>query len=302
MTERPGAEFSFKEVVVATDFSEVARAATAWAVEIARAHGARLTLAHAVRLPAPFPDYLGSKSDFTSNLREAARAKLEEEVSRLETDGCEVETRLLVGAASESVLETAEELSADLVVIGTRGLSGLPHLLLGSTAERVVQNARCPVLTTHGGGQKPGRVRSILVPTDFSADARMAACAARDLLQFEEEARLLLLNAYQLPIEYTAYGTAPVSPAFLEEARVRAEADLEELASRLRREGLAVQALAREGYPSQTILATAEAEEVDLIAMGTHGRSGMAHLLWGSTAERVVQHAPCPVLTVRRQE
>ncbi|MES1211817.1 MAG: universal stress protein, partial [Acidobacteriota bacterium] len=81
---------------------------------------------------------------------------------------------------------------------------------------------------------------------------------------------------------------------------LEAERRLQEKAEALEREGLTVDWVAREGDPAAVIAHEAEARNADLIAIGTHGRSGLMHLLLGSTAERVVQHAPCPVMTVRR--
>lgn len=293
--------YEFKRIVAATDFSDTAAVGVDLAVQIARDHGAHLTLVHAVQLPSPRPDYDSAGSDFGTELQAAAREQLTVVAGEVDADGLELHTRLLVGQASRAILEVAHELQADLIVLGTRGLSGLRHLFLGSTAERVVQHAECPVLTTHGeGGEGPRRIRTILVPTDFDDNAREAVVAARELLRPEEAARLVLLHAYHLPIEYTAYGTAPISPAFLEESRIRAEADLKELADSLDLEGVGVETQATAGYAVETILSAAEAHEVDLIAMGTSGRTGAAHLFLGSTAERVVQRAGCPVLTLRR--
>lgn len=296
---------SFRKIVVATDFSDTATAGVGWAVEIARAHDAHLTLVHAVDLAPPRPDYLPADADYGARLQEAARERLETAAAGIDSSGIQqVHTRLLVGQPVEAILEVVDEIQAELVVLGTRGLSGLKHLLLGSTAERVVQHARCPVLTAHAGHGAPRKISSILVPTDFDGNAMQAAEAARDLLRphLGEGARLVLLHAYHLPIEYTAYGTVPISPAFLEEARLRAQADLDEQAARVRSEGLEVETVAVAGYPVESIVAAAEDQGADLIAMGTAGRTGAAHLFLGSTAERVVQRAPCPVLTLRKPE
>jgi nucleotide-binding universal stress UspA family protein len=302
--DTPGTH-SFRKIVVATDFSEAAAAGVGWAVEIARAHGAHLTLVHAIDLAPPRPDYLPAEGGYGARLQEAARERLEAAAAGIDASGIEqVHTRLLAGQPVESILEVVDEIQAELVVLGTRGLSGLKHLLLGSTAARVVQHARCPVLTAHGGHGAPRQISTILVPTDFDGNAMLAAEAARDLLRprLGEGARLVLLHAYHLPVEYTAYGTVPISPAFLEEARMRAQADLEEQAARVRSEGLEVETVAVAGYPVESILAAAEGQGADLIAMGTAGRTGAAHLFLGSTAERVVQRAPCPVLTLRKPE
>ncbi len=207
-----------------------------------------------------------------------------------------------IGTGAAALLESTEKLAADLIVVGTRGRTGLDHLLLGSTAERVVQRAPCPVLAVHPN-QRPRPIRTLLLPTDFSRDSERTAERARNLLHCEpKEVRLILLHAYFLPVEFTAYGPIPTSPGYLQDVAGEAERRLLEAMEPLQAEGYRVETLAREGYPPEVIVGEARRLHADLIAMATHGRSGLEHLMLGSTAERVVQRAPCPVLTVRRQE
>lgn len=291
-------------VMIATDFSDTAAAATAWGTEIATAHDGRVLLVHALHAQGPMSDYLPVTADLGEELRNAARERLDSEAASLRERGVEVDVQLEIGLPSESILRVAEETSPDLLVVGTRGLSGFRHLLLGSTAERVVQRAPCPVLTVHPEDRDEHRpIRSILVPTDFSEDARRAATTGQRLLShLEEGAELTLLHAYHLPVEYTAYGTIPTGLSFREDVITMAEQQLAETAAELEREGLTVNTAAREGYPPEVIVSVAEEIDADLVVMGTHGRTGLQHLLLGSNAERVVQHAPCPVLTVRHPD
>lgn len=293
-----------RNLLVATDFSETAEAAADWAVEIASARGRRVHLMHVLTLPPPRPHYAPAPPDLQNALRNAATQQLEAEAKRLSGRGVEIETILEVGIPSQTLVRMAEELDTALLVIGTRGLTGLSHLLLGSTAERVVQKAPCPVLTVHPEDRGKHRdLSTVLVPTDFSEDARKAVHVAHGLLENLDEARLILLHAFNLPIEYTAYGPIPTSVNYLKDTGIEAERQLEEVATDLEKlEGLEVETLAREGYPPEVICEEAIQQEADLIVMGTHGRSGLAHLLLGSTAERVVQKAPCPVMTVRCKE
>lgn len=288
-------------VVVGTDFSETAAAALDWAVEIARPHGARVLLVHALAVPAP-SDLVPPRPDLEREVAEAARRKLDETAAALAARGVQVEPRLASGQPARTILELAEAEGAGLAVVGTRGLRGLRHLLLGGTSRRVLQHARCPVLTVHpddAGRHRP--LRTLLVPTDFSEDARRATGAASRLLApLEQGARLVLLHAYNLPIEYTAYGPIPTSIHYLEDVGAEAAERLEEAARELRARGHEVETALREGYPPDVIVEEAERSGADLIAMGTHGRSGLGHLLLGSTAERVVGRAPCPVLTLRQ--
>jgi len=291
-------------VLAATDFSPTAEAAVDWAADVARRHGAKLYLIHGLTLPAPLPDYVPSGSDFGQEMHRIALSKLEETAQRVRASGLEVEMEVPIGVPSQVIVRAADEQGADLVVIGTRGLTGISHLLLGSTAERVVQRASCPVLTIHPeDAEKHRPIRTILVPTDFSTHAEAAAHLARTLLcHVDAPTKLVLLHAFHLPIEYTAYGPIPTSVNFMEDVGADAQEQLDGTAEKLRAEGLAVETVAREGYAPEVIVEEASRRQADLIAMGTHGRTGLAHLLLGSTAARVVQHAPCPVMTVRKAE
>jgi nucleotide-binding universal stress UspA family protein len=291
-------------ILAATDFSETADAALDWAAELARLQGARLELIHAVTLPPSMSGFVAPGPLFDEEVRAAALARLGETAVRLRQTGSEVATHLAIGTPSQVILHRAGELFAAAIVMGTRGLTGLRHLLLGSTTERVMYRAPCPVLTVHPGDRGRHRpIRSILVPTDFSRDAELAIEAAHRLLApLEQDARLVLLHAFNLPIEYTAYGPIPTSVDYLKDRGLESERLLEEARERLLREGLTVETVAREGDPAAIIAAEAEARGVDLIAMGTHGGSGLRHLLMGSTADRVLQHAACPVMTIRHPD
>lgn len=287
-------------ILAATDFSETADAALDWASELARLQGGRLELIHAVSVPPALPGFVAPGAVFDEEVRAAAESRLNRAAARLRETGGEVSTHLGIGTPSQVILSHAAELPAAAIVMGTRGLTGLRHLLLGSTTERVMHRAPCPVLSVHPddrGHHRP--IRSILVPTDFSEDAELAIDAAHRLLApLEQDARLVLLHAYNLPIEYTAYGPIPTSINFLKDTGLEAERRLEETRERLLREGLVVETVAREGDPADVIDDEAGKRGVDLIAMGTHGGSALRHLLIGSTAARVIQHAPCPVMTI----
>lgn len=301
MTENP--KKSVDVVLAATDFSDTAQAGIDWAVEIAKANGARLELVHALLVPGRATDFVPSPPDFTEALQEAASGRLNAITEKVRALGVEVKSDLRLGVPSQVILEAAEEKAVDLIVMGTRGLTGFRHLLLGSTAERVVQHAPFPVLTVHPGDTDRHRpIKTILVPTDFSRDAAQACEAVLTLLGGQRDATIVLLHVYHLPYEYTAYGTIPTSLDYFKDVEGAAEDKLEELAADLREQGLTVRTVAKEGFPPEVITHQAETEEVDLIAMGTHGRTGLAHLVLGSTAERVVQRASCPVLTFRSEK
>lgn len=133
----------------------------------------------------------------------------------------------------------------------------------------------------------------IVVPVDFEAASSKAIATAKDLAA-RFGADVVLVHVYQLPV-YTYPGLEPtLLPGFHTEVTAAAQRAVDELA---KREGM--QAVLREGDPATEILAAAEEMNAAMIVMGTHGRTGLAHLFLGSVAEKVVRKSKVPVLTVR---
>ena len=144
-------------------------------------------------------------------------------------------------------------------------------------------------------------VRRILVPIDFSAHAEPVINWAIHLAE-EHGSTIVLLHAYHLPVEFQQLEGAYLPQEFWASVKAEAEQNLERFAERVRTAKIPVEVIAREGYPATVIEDEAASQKADMIVIGTRGRSGLKHLLLGSIAERVVQKAPCPVLTVRLPE
>ncbi len=140
------------------------------------------------------------------------------------------------------------------------------------------------------------RVQRILVPLDFSDQAQAVLDWAAHLAQ-EHGARVVLLHAYHLPVEFQQLEGAYLPPDFWSNVKAEAEQSLARFAASLQERAIQVETRVREGYPASVIVD--EADDADMIVIGTHGHSGLKHMLLGSIAERVVQKAPCPVLTVK---
>jgi universal stress protein A len=135
-------------------------------------------------------------------------------------------------------------------------------------------------------------IRHILAPTDFSAPASQAVTAAYELAQ-TFGAKLSLLHVIEVP----AYAIEVALP--LEDLERDARRELARLLPEADAAHVEVTRLVNMGVPYQRIVETATTEQVNLIVMATHGRTGLSHLVLGSVAERVVRLAPCPVLTIR---
>lgn len=145
------------------------------------------------------------------------------------------------------------------------------------------------------------QIRRILLPTDFSEFAR---CAARYACAFAEgfQSELHLLHVLETHVIATpdlAMGMA--FPSYVEETRVAASKKLDDVLDPAWRSRHTVHNAIAEGNPLVTIIRYAREHQIDLIVLGTHGRTGLSHVLLGSVAENVVRKAPCPVLTVRRE-
>ena len=195
--------------------------------------------------------------------------------------------------------------AVDLVVIATHGHTGIKRVLLGSTAERVVRHAPCPVLTvpTHALSRRDGKtpafkLKKILVSIDFSKISKDALPYAV-LLAGHFGSEVILLNVVEMfPIDHLP--GREVTNQTMAPMMKRAGADLECLAASLSKStDASASAIVRQGTPFAEICHAAKTLGADLIVLTTHGYTGLKHVWLGSTAERVVRHAPCPVLAVR---
>ena len=163
-------------ILVPTDFSEHARHALRWAMELARMHRAKIVLVHAIE-PHPF----GRTPEVDRLLVEAAEAKLVEESQPLNEAKLSFSTVSLHGKPWRVICETASSAKADLIVIGSRGLNAIARTMIGSTADRVIRAAAMPVLTVHPEDPSPA-MHTILAATDLSEGSNFAIQAAQRMV------------------------------------------------------------------------------------------------------------------------
>jgi universal stress protein A len=138
-----------RKILVPVDFSPHADRALQSAVELAKVFGAELHLLHCyqINLGGISPYGLAIPESFDRDVRNAAQRKLDEWAEKARAGGVEVAVHVSPMFPGVTIPVVAEEVGADLIVMGTRGLTGLKHVLLGSVAERTIRTARCPVLT-----------------------------------------------------------------------------------------------------------------------------------------------------------
>jgi nucleotide-binding universal stress UspA family protein len=142
-------------------------------------------------------------------------------------------------------------------------------------------------------------VHHVLVPIDFSTYAELALDYAIAVAQ-KLQARLTLLHVIQPPLVASAHMGVWPSLAFVAELKAAITSDMEGYLARVIAAGLEGEIVVEHGAPFQQILDTAKARQADLIILGTHGRTGLVHVLLGSVAEKVARLAPCPVLIARQ--
>jgi nucleotide-binding universal stress UspA family protein len=153
-TREQNAMWSMTKIMVPTDFSDSSERALEAAIVLARKFNASIVLLHVYQVPVyPYPAMTSANvpaGDLAEYVERGARAALETCASRHGDSGITITTVLKAGIPWEQILRTSKEIGAGLVVIGSRGLRGLPRALLGSTAERVVRFSSVPVMTFHG--------------------------------------------------------------------------------------------------------------------------------------------------------
>lgn len=294
-----------KRILFATDFSRWARRAEDYACALACSWKASLTVLSVVEFPPGLnPDYVVNQQ-YLADLLKHASAQLADLKGRAERRGIEVTTRVATGIPSEEVISAAQAEDSDLLVVGTRGKTGLAHVLLGSTAERVIRGAPCPVLAVRTEPtdtqderalSRPVTLERILVPVDFS-DCSLDALEYAVVLAQQAKASLMLLHVLE-PVSYGLDFTLSHIRT-REQVRESWTKRLEELASSHRHPNMPIEYRLRGGFPSDSILDSAQTLPCDLIVMGTHGRRGISHTISGSVAEAVLRKAHCPVIAVR---
>jgi len=284
-----------KNILFLTDFSPAAAAAIPYAAEVAKRFGAKLYAFH-MRTPAINP--MTEPATWVT-LEKAAEAEAtnQRDALRASFPGLDPQVLIEEGNLYSTLLDLIEKNKIDLIVLGTRGRSGVRKFFLGSVAEEIFRRAPCPVLTvgpfTSGGPVWGGDIAEIVYATDFSPESAAAAAHAISLAQ-EFQAHLTLLHV----IKDEAPGDLAHPQEFVESSHRR----LRSLVPPEAELWCEPRFLVVQGSPADKILEIAKQREADLIVLGIHkpnGFPGAGTHLPIATAHKVVSHAPCPVLTVR---
>ncbi len=283
-----------KRILFATDFSSCAHHAEEYVAFLANAYEATVTILHVLEI------YEGTYVTTVQDPSET-HERLDEIVRRLAQPAGRVKHQQRAGIPDTIICETAQEVRADLIVLGTHGRTGLRHVLLGSTAERVLTMALCPVLTIRKHEEveghdvkKPIQFKQIAVPIDFS-DCSLDAVGYGVQIAKKFDASLILLHS----LEPLSYGIDLTFGHTAEQNRQQIVTRLKLVADEVQSQGVSVRTVIRGGLPADSILDFIDSSDCDLVVMGTHGRRGLSHLVKGSVAEAVLRRASCPVLAAK---
>lgn len=304
-----------RSILVATDFSDAARRAVGRAALIARAHGARLLGLNVLEIP---PEGLKAMGADPGELATWFGEQLTREVGdAADRVGVEAEVATAFGKAFVEIVRKSRETGADLVVLGSHGESGWREDLVGTTADRVVRKGDRPVLIVKRAATRD--YRRVLVGVDFSEHSSRALEAAAALTAPGPGAKgrgkardgvpeLHVLHVYgslsQITLGRAALGgwmiPAPTARSVAAEELGQAREAMDRLLAGIDTGGRSVEVHFREGSPLQRVLQVARTLRPGLLALGTHGRTGVPHVLFGSVAEALTRRATCDVLLVRR--
>lgn len=276
-----------KTILVPTDFSDKATDALNFALEFNERIQGKIIVMHVLDFPSSSfssvgeMDLSGAESLFHAEFIKGVHKKLGEIKESLHGKGQPIETKIKYGNPYVSISKEIAEEDVDYIILGSDGASGLKEVFVGSVAEKVIRNAECPVITVKGQA-KLTNMKSLVFASDLSEEHDIIAQKAKAIQE------LLDLNMHLLKVK-TPHN-------FLSEND--AQKQLDEFAKRNYLERYTKNTTEAD-YADEGIVEFAEEVGAGMILMGTHGKTGLAHIFGGSRAEDVANESTIPVMTFK---
>ena len=286
----------YSTIVVGYDESESSKAALKEASLRVKDRNGKLYLVHAVYFDQEefviLPSQMEKRFEMGTHVCRQAKQDLQ---AQFGLNG-NIESFVCEGEPPEVLIDIAQGKKADLIALGTYGRKGLKRLLMGSVTSQVILNAPCDVLVVKRPcNECTGSYRSLLVPYDGSEFSKKALSRAASMAKADggQVTVLYVIPRYEEMMEF--YRSDSIKKSLHAEAeKILGEAT--KIAAAL---GISIRTEVREGHASDEIVAVAQKLENDLIAMGTYGWKGVNNAMMGSTTNRVISHASCPILVVK---
>jgi len=288
----------YDTVLVPTDGSDHAVRAADHAAALADRFGATVNVLAAVDVESAAGafDAGGVTESFVETLEQQAKADVESVTDAI-GDEVPTATELIRGRPEDVVVDYATDNDVDLIAMGTHGRTGIDRVVAGSVTERVLRRGPVPVLTArHSERTVSPTYDDVAIPYDGS-DAASAALDHAVAIAGATDATLHAVSVVEIPAT-AGHPELTLSPGVLETHDEHAEATADEAADRAREADVDTTTAIVNGAPADAVLDYVADNDVDMIAMGTHGRTGIGRYLLGSTTERVVRRADPPVVAV----
>lgn len=304
-----GRALQIKTILVPLDFSRASIQALKYAIPFGREFGAAIHLVHVQ--PTNALTAISNAGGFMLNCADAIAMMQDRLSEALRTQGgfCPDNCHVVSGRPFEEICKLAREVKAELIVLPTRGLSRLRQGILGSTAERVIRHAPCPVLIPQGAEFKSitwngaaaatdFELRKILVPVDFTkcsfGGAEYAARLAKDTGAILRLFYVVFPYPQLFAFDRVSAGLSPL----IKTAKARARQEMRELLKMDFLRGIPCETEIQTGPVIEEICEESSRTGIDLVVTSTHGCGGLEHAVFGSVAEHVVRHAKCPVIVI----
>ena len=285
---------TINKILCPVDFFPASDAAVNYAAGLAENYEATIHLLHVITpIAASAYEYAIDTTEFIRSMEESSMQEMNGLVAKLKLAGIKAEPELRVGDVYDEIKKTIEIEKPDLLVMGTHGRRGVERWFMGSTTEKMLRHSPVPLVTISAAGEKSfngPRFRRILVTTDFSEGTADALAYAFSVAQ-ENESRVTLLHVLHDV-------SADLSGKYRDSLVNGVKKQLEDLVPPEARNWCDVVASVETGTPYRIILRELEDERIDLLVMNIHGKGMLDRALLGSTAERVVRAAPCPVMMI----
>jgi len=290
-------------IFCATDFSKLAEEVVAYGITLAQEFNAKLLVCHVVDFPtvSMYGEAVSGPIEHQNRFMDYAKS----EISRLIGDApIDAQALVTLGNTTEEISRLVTEFHADLVITATHGRSGLKRFFLGSVTERLMRTLPCPLLVLRGSEEGLGATpqkfpfKRILIGCDFSSDSDLAFNNSLSMAQ-EFQSELHMVHV----VEPTGYKdlfkmSAETGEKFKQDLYDMIKERLKTMVPEEALNWLTLHTHLLVGKPYAEIIRYAEINDIDLIALGIRGHGMVEDLLVGSTTDRVIRRAPCPVLSI----
>lgn len=289
----------FQKILLCIDGSEPAMSATHLAADLAGRTKAQVDVVHVLDpMVAASPTNFAPEADLSGGLlleyaQEGQQAVLQNAGKIFDQAHVSYRTHAEIGQPVHRIHEVATEQKSDLIVIGSRGLSTWPAILLGSTSEGVARHAPCPVLVVRG---EPRGFSHLMIASDSSEGSVHAVRAGMEFAK-AYSAEVSVLNVFQPHVVYPGVSNDSLdSEVYAAQVRDAIAHQVDPIA---REAGISFRLCQEVGHPAEVLVGFAEIQNADLIVVGSRGLGGFKGLLLGSVSARVLHHAHCSILVVR---